>query len=467
MSSTSQEAVSSELPENLARRSIEAMRLGVVPVEDALAYTVGRDDELERVDADLARAADEGGALRAFLGDYGTGKTHMLEIIRERALEEGFLAARAVLDPEETAPSHPKRVYRSLVRSLEYPDRPAAAAGGLEPLFEAAMEGAKDGGSGESDEVRVRAEVAEQFLCEPGQRGEPREHLDEGAHLYLTPALRYFRRLRALESGPEDSSRSHAELEAARALLMDWIEGDPTVSNNDIDRLMRKTARPQGKIYSMLDYRPWARIYGYILSGVSTLARLAGYRGLVVLVDEAEFYSLLSKQNREYARILFKALAWASMGEAGGSLPFERSELDLGGYGVQQELPPRYGEAPGLYTVFAMTPHHAGMEALQQAVPPSAVTELRRFREADYQALVGRVLERYRRAYDPEAPIYDRLHDPLSDLVDGLLSSGHIENPRAAMKFLVEFLDIARMKRDRMKQVIGELREIYGSCGFF
>lgn len=41
-----------------------------------------------------------------------------------------------------------------------------------------------------------------------------------------------------------------------------------------------------------------ARQIAYLLTGVSALARLAGYSGLCVLIDEAESYSLLTSAQR-------------------------------------------------------------------------------------------------------------------------------------------------------------------------
>ena len=85
-----------------AALTLEAMRLGVVPSAEVDTYTVGRDVELAMVDRDLEETAASGGAVRAILGDYGTGKTHLLELIRSRALAAGFLVAEATLDPVET-----------------------------------------------------------------------------------------------------------------------------------------------------------------------------------------------------------------------------------------------------------------------------------------------------------------------------------------------------------------------------
>src|SRR5690554_579566 len=432
-----------------AARALEAMRLGVVPSTSLDAYTVGREAEMALVQVDFTRATEAGGAVRAFLGGYGSGKTHLLELIGQHALRQNFLVSHVVLNPEETAPSHPKRVYRELINSLRYPDRPDSdgMARGLQPLLEAALQS-----------------PATLAAFQTGASGSVRNNLDKGAHLYLTTALRYLKRL-AEQKNIDDASREHL-----LRLLFDWLEGHPTIATGEINEDLRGMLGNRGHIFSMKDYRPWARIYGYLLSGLSAMARQLGYSGWVILVDEAEFYSLLSSENREYARILFKALAWASVGDAGDLLPFDRAELSLGGSGILQELPPQYPvpahadspkfAGPGLYTVFAMTPNAEGIEALGEAVPTSAIAELNALTLYDYQALVARVFDYYRRAR-PESLIDERVAGALGKVVAGLLGSGYVENPRQAMKFIVEFLDLATHRPHDMKSVVQDLRSLY------
>lgn len=431
---------------HLALLTLEAMRLGVVPDADLGAYTVGRESELTIVERDLEDTKNGGGAVRAFLGGYGTGKTHLLELIRERAAAQNFVTARVVLNPEETAPSHPKRVYRELVRSLEYPDQPTRRGRGLEPLLE-------------------KAAVTEETLTgfQINEATKTRELLDEGSHLYLTPALRYYRSIALGEKNGR--RRKNVELTEEEqsygvTLLLNWLEGHPTISNTEIDDILRHLVGRQGRIYSMKDYRPWARIYGYILSGIAAMTRQVGYAGLVVLIDEAEFYSLLSSENREYARILLKALTWACVGGS-KAIPFSPDELDLGGMGILQDLPPRYGNEGGLYTVFAMTPNESGMDALSGALPDEDIVELSRLELDDYRELVTRVAAHYQSAR-PDSPLGERLEAALGKVVSGLLHSGYVENPRQAMKFIVEFLDLATFCPDKMKQVVGDLRQLYG-----
>jgi hypothetical protein len=426
-----------------ALRTLEAMRLGVVPYANLEAYSVGRTTEMQLVESDLEKTRMGQGGVRAFLGDYGLGKTHLLELIAHRALASNFLVMQVVLDAEDHAPSHPRRVYRALVRSLRYPDHPETSGLGLAPLFRQAID---------SDDV------SETFSLSRGLRGQNvQKQLTEGAHLYLTPALYY---LNALEELRQEETVDDQELATdGERLLFDWIEGHPTLSNQDIDEILGRLPGPRQRIYSLKDYRPWARIYGYVISGLAALARQCGYGGLVILVDEAELYNLLSRENRDYAQNLFKALACASVGPE--KIPFEASELDLGGYGILQSLPPRYGDTSALYTVFAMTPNSGGIDTLHQAVPVEAISELRPFTPADFEVLVRRVCSFYSTAsLDWQVP--DRAIAPLIKVTSGLVATGFVASPRQAMKFLIEFLDLLRHHPTRISDVVRQLQERLG-----
>jgi hypothetical protein len=102
-----------------ARRIIEALRLGVAPQHYTEALTIGREKELERAEAWLD---DPQVGTMIVEGSYGSGKTHILDCIYERALRKGYAAARVGLDPSEASPIKPKAVYRKLVQSFRYLD---------------------------------------------------------------------------------------------------------------------------------------------------------------------------------------------------------------------------------------------------------------------------------------------------------------------------------------------------------
>jgi hypothetical protein len=429
--------------------TLEAMRLGVVPARDLDAYTVGREVELTRVRQDLDQTSRHGGQVRVFLADYGVGKTHLLELVEQTARERNFLTARVVLDATELSPSHPRRVFHGLVRSLRYPDRPHDEHLGLGPLLERALA---------SEAVRT------QFALDAWKHGAANEALLEaGVHLYLTPALRY---LETLASNNEPTSAAPANEspdpwgEQARHLLLSWIEGHPTASNQEIIEHFRAQPGARPHLYSLKDYRPWARIYSYLLSGLSTLARLSGYEGLVVLFDEAELYALLSRENREHARNVFKAISLAALGST--AVAFDADDLRHGGYGILQALPPRYGDAPGLYAVFAMTPNAEGNAIVEQIATDDQVSELEQLSSRDYRYLTRQVCDFYASASLRWAPGEDEAARIEAVLVS-LYEAGHVANPRQAMKAIIELLDICRYHPERAQ---GALRNLQNLASF-
>lgn len=444
---------------DVAALTLEAMRLGVVPSADLAAYTVGRDAEMALCDDDLAHVGSGGGAVRAWFGDYGTGKTHLLELMQQRALSQGFLTSHILLDQEETSPAHPKRVYRSLVRGLRYPDRPFEEGSGLEPLLERAA-----ASPAALDAFAVGRDLA--------GRSPARRLSEPGFHLYLTPALAAYQALQdptapATHRRRSDAADPEAHLQRCRDLLLDWLEGHPTISNRDIDHELGALAGRFGRLYSLLDYRPWARIYGYLVSGIAALARAAGYRGLVVLLDEAEFYALLSRENRDFARGLFIAWSEAATGQPasapGASVAADDDEVGVGGYGVMRELPAHYRPAPGadasggFYLALAMTPNDAGESVIAEAVPASRCQTLARFEREHYLHLAERVCDFYASAW-PEWRLDAAIVPALGRVLAELLHGHFIDNPRQAMKFVIEFLDVARSQPERVGAVVRGLQ---------
>ncbi len=430
--------------------TIEAMRLGVVPMTRLDHYTVGRTVELALVAADLAASSTHGGAVRAFLGDYGVGKTHLLELIQQDALAQGFLTSRVVLDPEENSPAQPKRVYRSAVRHLRYPDGAEEHDVGLGPLLTQASR---------------NPQALARFCVHPKATTRTLdEQLAEGLHLYLSPAIAYLRTLERTTAAHLPRRLTAAELPSwlgqSRRLLLDWIEGHPTLSNQHIDLELSRLPGRHPKIYSLLDFRPWAKIYGYILNGLACLARCVGYNGLVLVVDEAEFYALLSSQNRLFARSLFQAWTLAAVGHQELGLPFEEEALLPGGFGIQRRLPLQYATDAGLYVVLAMTPSSDALRVLHDAIAPHLINNLSRLEACDYLDLTQRVFALYANAH-PGEKLTSAMVEPLANIITHLVDCGLVTNPRQAMKFLIEFLDLVRHLPGQIPQVLRELQQTF------
>ncbi|MFO7675819.1 MAG: BREX system ATP-binding domain-containing protein [bacterium] len=218
-----------------ACRIIEAFRLGIVPVQDIEAFTFGREREVAIAESALAGLAQGTGDVYLVEGEYGTGKTHLLEYIHHRALKEGMCATVCRFDPLEVSPHRPKRVYRELISNLRY---------------------LKDG-------------------REHGYRDLLRDAsgLEMRDHVFFGPVLA---KLRRLDAGNLESE-----------VFWQWIEGEST-KEYATDATSQNRVRGGQRIPALYDFSTAADFYCNILSGLSWIARQVGLKGLVLLVDEAE-----------------------------------------------------------------------------------------------------------------------------------------------------------------------------------
>jgi hypothetical protein len=113
------------------RRAIEALRAGV-PNRDAVRALGSNQQAIEEkfrqhldlAAADVARDVQAGGLLVA--GDFGSGKSHLLEYLRHVALEEQFVCSKVVLS-KETPLFDPAKLFRAAIDSAAVPGKRGAA----------------------------------------------------------------------------------------------------------------------------------------------------------------------------------------------------------------------------------------------------------------------------------------------------------------------------------------------------
>ena len=98
------------------RALIEALRLGIVPDAHTEDFIFGRDDEIRQI-KDLLNGSDSS---LMIVGDYGAGKTHLLDYTYHMALRDGYAVARTDIDPNENPFHRPKYVYRKLISSFRF-----------------------------------------------------------------------------------------------------------------------------------------------------------------------------------------------------------------------------------------------------------------------------------------------------------------------------------------------------------
>jgi len=113
------------------RRAIEALRSGVPNRDAVLALGCEQPVIEERFRAQL-QAAQEGAPAGAqapgllIAGDFGAGKSHLLEYLQQVALAEHFVCSKVVIS-KETPLYDPAKFYRSAMHSAVVPGRRGAA----------------------------------------------------------------------------------------------------------------------------------------------------------------------------------------------------------------------------------------------------------------------------------------------------------------------------------------------------
>lgn len=303
-----------------ARQLIEALRVGVAPAQRIQELTIGLEAEQASLREGLNRAHREGGAARAVIGEYGYGKSHIVELTAREALDRKFLVAATSLDLGELPPHRAFDIYGSLMRNLRYPQSDER---GLGPLL---TETAND--------PRLRAQLRE---LAPQENDPLAVGLDALSEI--------------------SSSRQRSAWE-------NWLMGGRRV------KLMNR-ATPR-KIRFPTIYRQGhnARQIAYLLTGVSALARLAGYSGLCILIDEAESYSLLYAYQRPKASLFFSAVIRAALGP-------EHSHIDENAFPQHRfrEYPIAYGERQALFFLFTVT-HSDNRMALEDWLTDEQILHL-------------------------------------------------------------------------------------------
>ncbi len=246
-----------------ARQLIESLRVGIAPAQHVPELTINLRAERESIIHGLNEAHQLGGAARAVVGEYGYGKSHMVELTMQEALNRNFLVGTVSLDLLELPPHRGFAVYREAMRHLRYPNTDER---GLGPLLE---------------KTAVLPHTLSQLQTFSSAERDP-------------VAIG----LQAFASTP--SSRQ-------RRAWSNWLAGGRRI------KLMNK-AKPRGvKFPSIYKVGHNARQMAFLFTAVSALARLGNYSGLCLLVDEAESYSLLRPYQRPKATTFFQAVIYAAL----------------------------------------------------------------------------------------------------------------------------------------------------------
>ena len=250
---------------------IQALRAGVVPRLGLQHIQVGRAREIEELVLDIERIGEGGAAIRFVIGEYGSGKTFFLNLIRLVALEKGMVVLSADMAPDRrlhATGGQARSLYAEMTRNASTRTKPDGGA--MASIVERFA----------SQAVRA-AETADR---EPGEViREKLVHLEDltGGYDFATVVSRYWE---GFEAGDE-------ELKSA---ALRWLRAEYSTRTDARKALGVRTIIDDSNVYDELKL-------------LALFVREAGYQGLVVSLDElVNLYKLTSSQARSanYEQIL-------------------------------------------------------------------------------------------------------------------------------------------------------------------
>ena len=114
---------------------IQSLRAGVTPSSGHAHIQVGRSEEVNAVVQDIDRIVDGGSGFRFVIGEYGSGKTFFLHLVRAIAMEKKLVSAHADLNPDrrlQASSGQARALYQELMRNIATRSKPDG--GGLQSV---------------------------------------------------------------------------------------------------------------------------------------------------------------------------------------------------------------------------------------------------------------------------------------------------------------------------------------------
>ncbi|WP_288614223.1 ATP-binding protein [Victivallis vadensis] len=264
-----------KIPRRIASVVINSLKGGVVPRIGLPYITVGREAEIDALLRDVEIIAEGGASFRFIVGRYGSGKSFLLQTIRNYVMDRNFVVADADLSPErrlQGARGQGLATYKELIQNLSTKTRPEGGALTLildRWLSNVQSEAAAESGLGSGD--AGFAGLVEKKI------GEVVNSLNEMVHGFDFAKLLtvYYR---ANLAGDDES----------KAKVVKWFRGE--YAN-------RTEARAELGVNIVITDDDW---YEYIKLFAMFLKK-AGYNGLLVLIDElVNIYKIPNSITRQY-----------------------------------------------------------------------------------------------------------------------------------------------------------------------
>jgi hypothetical protein len=120
-----------KVPKRISTVIINSLKGGVVPRVGLPYITVGRETEINALLRDVDIIADGGASFRFVVGKYGSGKSFLLQTIRNYVMDKNFVVADADLSPErrlQGTKGQGLATYKELIQNMSTKTRPEGGA---------------------------------------------------------------------------------------------------------------------------------------------------------------------------------------------------------------------------------------------------------------------------------------------------------------------------------------------------
>lgn len=264
-----------KVPKRIAQTILNSLKGGVVPRIGLPYIAVGRKNEIQALLHDVDIIAEGGASFRFIVGRYGSGKSFLLQTIRNYVMDRGFIVVDADLSPErrlQGTRGQGLATYRELIGNLSTKTKPEGGA--LTLVLD-----------------RWISSVQTQAMQETGLT--PEDPALTGAvdqKIYaVTSAVSEM--VRSFEFARLLSLYYHAYLEGdddTKGKVVRWFRGEYT---------LKREAREDLGVNIIITDDDW---YEY-LKLFAVFFRLAGYTGMMIMIDElVNLYKIPNAITRQY-----------------------------------------------------------------------------------------------------------------------------------------------------------------------
>lgn len=250
---------------------IQSLRAGVTPRLGTKHIQVGRDAEIAALDKDLDRIAEGGSAFRLVIGEYGSGKTFFLNLVRGEAMERQLVVAHADLNPGrrlQASGGEARSLYAELTKNLATRTKPEGGALTVvvEKFITTALAEARKQERNPTDIIHDRLEQLNELVM---------------GYDFATVIAAYWR----AHETDNDTLKTNA---------IRWLRGEFSAKTDARAALGVREIISDAAIYDQIKL-------------LARFCRLAGYNGLLICLDElVNLYKLANTQarNGNYEQIL-------------------------------------------------------------------------------------------------------------------------------------------------------------------